>query len=585
MNATDTTSGIGASPGIALGLAYVIAPTRARAQRIALRGEEIEPEVERFRQALAQSDQQLEDLKTRITRPERENNEHILILEAHRMFLHDPMLVDQVTRLIREDAVNAGWAVRRIGRRIRRQFRDLDDEYFRERRSDIEFVIDRILRNLLGEEVDSQLNPPDGAVVVCQELSPADAAVLARSNHIGGFIVESSGKTSHAIIIARSQGIPAVVGVPRVTELIRSGDLLAIDGESGTIAINPSALQRQDFERLARRRAASGGEARKVLAYPALTTDGHLVRLQGNIDFPEEVPLLLKNGGEGVGLYRTEYLFANSTASEDEQFERYRQVLVALEGLPVTIRTFDLGGDKPASRQAEMGSSLGLRAIRYSLKNRELFRVQLRALLRASVYGNLRVMFPLISSMNELREARAEFEACRTDLTTRGIPTSKDIPIGIMVETPSAVWIADRLASESDFFSIGTNDLIQYTIAIDRQDREVAHLYRPLHLSILRSLQAIVKAAADARIPVAMCGEMAGDPQLTLVLLALGLEELSMSSRQIPQVKSMIRQVSHADGQALLKEALDLTSTEDIEHHYARAFQERFPSEAKSLLQ
>ena len=344
--------------------------------------------------------------------------------------------------------------------------------------------------------------------------------------------------------------------------------------------VNPTEEQLALFRETMRRQLQTEQLALKTAELPALTSDGVRVRLNGNMEFPEEIPSLLAHGAEGIGLYRTEFLFLNRALppTEEEHFESYKQVLQAMGDRPVTIRTLDLGGDKVPGKKPdkETNPAMGLRAIRYCLAHRELFRVQLRALLRASAYGNLRVMFPLVSSISELREARSELEACRSELSRQGVPVGKRFPIGIMVETPSAAWIADRLAQEADFFCIGTNDLIQYSLAIDRQNRDVAYLYRPLHLAILRSLDAIISAAKKANIPVAMCGEMAGDAALTLVLLALGLDEFSMTAGQIPMVKNVIRQMSRTDAMVVLEQAMAFSSAEEIERFIKAEVERRF---------
>jgi phosphotransferase system enzyme I (PtsI) len=346
------------------------------------------------------------------------------------------------------------------------------------------------------------------------------------------------------------------------------------------VLINPAEEQLALFRETMRRQLATEQLALKTAELPAVTLDGVKVSLYGNMEFPEEIPSLLAHGAEGIGLYRTEFLFLNrpSPPTEEEHFESYKGVLTAMGDKPVTIRTLDLGGDKVPGKKPEKENNpaMGLRAIRYCLQHRDLFRAQLRALLRASVYGNLRVMFPLISSISELREARSELERARSELSRQGVPMGKRFPVGIMVETPSAALIADRLAQEADFFSIGTNDLIQYTIAIDRQNRDVAYLYRPLHLAILRSLTNIVTAARNANIPVAMCGEMAGDPALTMVLLAIGLEQFSMTSGQIPMVKNIIRSVSKQEASALLERAMQFSSAEEIERFIKQEMDQRF---------
>lgn len=577
MSATVSFQGIGASPGVAIGHAFVLDARRVRTPKVKLTRSELEGEVLRFKTAIELSDRQLEELKTKL---DSDGQEHGMILEAHRMMLHDPMFLVEVTRLIKEDLINAEWAVRRVGKRLRHQFDNLEDEYFRERKSDIEFVADRLVRNLMGEVVDQELEVPPHAIVCAHDISPADAAMLVRSGSVGAFVTDLGGHTSHTAIVARAREVPAVVGLGKACESIRNGDMVAVDGRRGLVLVNPTEEQLALFRETMRRQLQTEQLALKTAELPALTSDGVRVRLNGNMEFPEEIPSLLAHGAEGIGLYRTEFLFLNRPLppTEEEHFESYKQVLQAMGDRPVTIRTLDLGGDKVPGKKIdkETNPAMGLRAIRYCLAHRELFRVQLRALLRASAYGNLRVMFPLVSSISELREARSELEACRSELSRQGVPVGKRFPIGIMVETPSAAWIADRLAQEADFFSIGTNDLIQYSLAIDRQNRDVAYLYRPLHLAILRSLDAIIVAAKKANIPVAMCGEMAGDAGLTMVLLALGLEEFSMTAGQIPQVKNVIRQMSRKDAMVVLEQAMTFSSAEEIERFIKSDVERRF---------
>ena len=584
MSATVSFQGIGASPGVAVGQAYVLDNRKVRTPKVKLTIDEVEPEVMRFKTAIELSDRQLEEIKERLAGTD--GAEHALILEAHRLMLQDPMFIVEVTRLVREDFINAEWAVRRVGRRLRHQFDNLEDEYFRERRSDIEFVADRLVRNLLGEVVDEELEAPAGAIVVAHDISPADAAMLLRRGTIGAFVTDLGGQTSHTAIVARAREVPAVVGLGKASDAIRTGDMVAVDGRRGFVLVNPTENQLALFRETMRQQVASEANALKTAVLPSVTSDGHRLTLNGNMEFPEEIPSLLAHGAEGIGLYRTEFLFLDRTTAptEEEHYESYKQVLQAMNGRLVTIRTLDLGGDKVPGKKAEKETNpaMGLRAIRYCLSHREMFRVQLRALLRASVHGNLKIMFPLVSGPSELREARSELEACRSELSRQGVPMGKRTPVGIMVETPSAAWIADRLAQEADFFSIGTNDLIQYSLAIDRQNRDVAYLYRPLHLAILRSVEAIVKAAKNAHIPVAMCGEMAGDPNLTLMLLGLGLDELSMTAGQVPSVKRIVRSVSYADAKGVVREAMNLTTPEEIERFVKLEMDRRFSSSADS---
>ena len=579
MTASASFSGIGASPGVSVGHAYVLDARKVRYPKVKLRPEEVEPEILRLKTAIDLSDRQLQELKGKLAHDE-VGADHALILEAHRMMLHDPMLLVETQRLVKNDAINAEWALRRVAKRLRHQFDNLDDEYFRERRSDVDFVADRVVRNLLGQAVDEEVQLPSDAVVVAHDISPADAAMLVKTGRVAAFVTDLGGQTSHTAIVARARETPAVLGCGRVSEQVRTGDLLAVDGSRGLVLVNPTDSQLALFRETMRRHLASEASALKTAELEARTLDGASLALWGNMEFPEEVPSLLAHGAQGIGLYRTEFLFLNrpDAPTEEEHYQSYKQVLTAMGNRPVTIRTLDLGGDKvPGKKQErEVNPAMGLRAIRYCLQHREMFRVQLRALLRASVHGNLRVMFPLISGLSELREARSELEHCRSELGRAGLPVGKRFPIGVMVETPSAAWIADRLAQEADFFSIGTNDLIQYSLAIDRQNRDVAYLYRPLHLAVLRALESIVTAAKGARIPVSMCGEMAGDPTFTLVLVALGFDSLSMTAGQLAPVKRIIRETNQADAKALLTEAMAFSTAEEIERFIRAEMEKRF---------
>ena len=561
---------IGASPGMAVGKAYVLDRRRVRTPKLKLSESEVEAELMRFKTAIDLSEHQLVGLKQRLEQSD--GKDHALILEAHRLMLRDPMLVDEVNKQIANDRINAEWAVRRVTRKIKHLFDEIQDEYFRERRADVDFIADRVVRNLLGQVVDVEEEVPEGAVIIAHDLSPADAAMLARTGRVAAFVTDVGGSTSHTAIVARARSTPAVVGAGRASEQIGPGDVVAVDGSRGLLWINPPADTLAAFKTAVAKMVARGLEAKQQIALPAVTTDGFRVRLLGNMEFLEEIPELLAAGAEGIGLYRTEFLFLDrlEAPTEEEHYLAYRSVLEKLGNKPVTIRTVDLGGDKmPGFRKAERepNPAMGLRAIRYSLHQREMFRAQLRALLRASVHGNLRVMFPLISGLAELREARNELERCRTELSRAGVPMAGRFPVGIMVETPSAAWLADRLAKEADFFSVGTNDLIQYTLAIDRQNREVAYLYKPLHLSVLRALKHIADSAHASGISLSMCGEMAGDPRFTLVMLALGFDELSMPAGQLPGVKEQVRQLSRGDAIAALDGAMRLTTAEEIERH------------------
>ena len=443
-----------------------------------------------------------------------------------------------------------------------------------------------IVHNLIGEQPISTVLPTEDAVIVAYDLATADAAVLLASGKVRGLVTDFGSKTSHTAILARALEIPAVVGAGQASEIAKIGDLIALDGSTGEVLVSPDHDEVLRFEMAraeAKFREASLLEERDE---PALTLDGRRINLYANIEFPEEVPSVLAHGGEGVGLYRTEFLYLNreELPSEEEHYRAYVSILQSMQGKPVVIRTLDLGGDKLpiGHRSHEPNPSLGLRAIRFTLRHPQLFRTQVRALLRASPKGDLRIMLPMVAAVGELREAKAQIEVSRQELLREGLEVAGKIPVGIMLETPAACLAADRLALECDFFSIGTNDLIQYSLAIDRGNRDVAYLYRPLHLGVLRLIQSSVAGGRAAGIEVSMCGEMAGDPAYALVLLALGLDTLSMNPADIPPVKRVLRSANLADAKDLLTEAMSFSSVDEIEGYVLEQMRKRYPQLVKS---
>jgi len=574
--------GLAASPGIAIGQCWSLERRKVAAPKRRIGPEEVAAEEARFRGALDASDAQLCEVRRKVEASGGSGaGEHIAIIDMHRMMVHDQMLVGEVVRLLSEERINAEWAVKRAARKIKSAFREDADEYFKERRADVDFVGERIIKNLMGQAADVEARPPEGAIIVAHDLSPADTAVLLHGNKVGAFVTDAGARTSHTAIVARALEIPAVVGVGRISASVGRGDWMVVDGTRGVVLINPSEAERAEYQSARDRLLKEEQELLRTRDLPAETEDGHRLQLGGNIEFAEEVPSLLAHGGEAVGLYRTEYMFLGRAdlPSEEEHYQNYRRILEAVGRRTVTIRTFDLGGDKlpVGMRLHAENPALGLRAIRYCLRNPEMFRTQLRALLRASVHGNLKIMFPMISGVAELRAARRALDEVQAELLRETIPTRK-IPVGIMVELPSAAVLADRLARECDFFSIGTNDLIQYSIGIDRQNKDVAYLYKPLHLSVLRMIKGICDAARQASIPVSVCGEMAGDPFHTLVLMGLGVTELSMNGPSIPVVKQVIRGARAADARALVEKLLSLTFADDIERTVREEMLRRYPT-------
>ena len=579
---TSILVGIAASPGIAIGRCWSVDRRRVRTPKRRLGPDEVDQELARLRTALEVSDLQLAEVKEKVERKDGSPGtaEHTAIIDMHRMMLKDEMLVLEAQRLVREERLNAEWAVKRAVRKIKSAFHEQADEYFKERRADVDYVGERIIKNLLGQAPDVDEVPPEGAIIVAHDLSPADTALLLHERKVAAFVTDAGAKTSHTAIVARALEVPAVVGVGKITNLVDRGDWIVVDGSRGVVVINPTPGERSDYEDARARYRAAEEELLRTRDLPARTQDDVTVRVAGNIEFAEEVPSLLSHGGEAVGLYRTEFLFLgrNDLPSEEEHFQNYKRILEALAPRPVTIRTFDLGGDKLPSgiRIPAENPALGLRAIRYCLRQPDMFRSQLRALLRAAPHGNLKIMFPMISGVAELRAARRALEEARAELEREGVAVRRDIPVGIMIELPSAAMIADRLARECDFFSIGTNDLIQYTIGIDRQNKDVAYLYKPLHLAVLRMLDIICTAARSAGIPVSMCGEMAGEPVNALVLVGLGVSELSMNGPSIPLVKRVVRAAKASDGRALVARLLALTTADDIEREVKAEMSRRF---------
>ena len=562
--------GVAVSAGIAIGRAFLVGRDLIKEPRYHLEPDDVDAEVARLHRAIQASDKQLEKIKGKLAASEGESDFHIIT--AHQLMLHDEHLVDATIGYIRDEQINAEWALRKAVDDIRGVFDAIEDDYFRERRSDIDFVGERVLRNLLGKDT-GPLRPPPDAIVVAYDLSPADTAQL-HKHAVAGLITDAGGKTSHTAIIARAHEIPAVVGLEDITEVVEDDDLLIVDGGGGVVIVNPQPTTVAEYREQQRRQAAHEAVILSNKDLPARTRDGTEVRLQANIDGPDEAATAIEHGAVGIGLTRTEYLFMIEQDEIPDEETHYRtacEVLERMGGRPVTIRTFDLGADKLAGflEEAQLGEAnpaLGLRSLRLCLADlgRSLFRAQLRGLLRASVKGDLRIMFPMVSGVGELRAAKAVVEEVKAELRAEGQPFNEQIKVGIMIEMPSAALIADLLAREADFFSIGTNDLIQYTMAVDRVNELVSYLYEPLHPALLRLIRDVARAAKAGGIPVSICGEMAADPLVAPVLVGLGIHELSMSAVSIPEVKGVLRATTLWELERLVERVLQLPTAGEI---------------------
>ena len=529
---------------------------------------EINAEVKRFEHALVATRQQIQDVQRRIL--EKMGAGEAQIFDMHLLVLDDPVVNDEVLRLIQSERSSAAHAYQTVAERYAATLAAVDDEYLRERSTDMRDVASRVLANLLGHGEDGDLKQAlkEPCIIVAHDLAPSQTAQL-EHDKVLGFATDVGSRTSHTAIMARSMKIPAVVGLKTITSSLRNGDYVLLDGVNGLIILNPTDQTLFQYGEIASRQKSLDERLHDNLSKSAVTLDGHRVTLSANIENSDDIRAVQESGAEGVGLFRTEYLFINQETlpTEEEQFASYSAVASALKPAPVLIRTLDLGGDKFRSHTdvpQEMNPFLGWRAIRFCLEERDLFRAQLRAILRASVHGNIKMMYPMISGLAELEQANALLEECKAGLRRAGVPFDEQLEVGIMIETPSAVIIADTLARRTKFFSLGTNDLIQYSLAVDRTNEKIAHLYEPTHPAIVRLLKLTVDAAHQHGNWAGVCGEMAGDPVLVPLLLGLGVDELSAAPAMVPQIKFLIRRLKISEARELAAFALQSESSADI---------------------
>jgi phosphotransferase system enzyme I (PtsI) len=574
-------SGLGVSQGIAIGTALCLEHGNGNVHRTALKSEvQVKQEIDRLRKAIITARSQLQSIKTHV-----ENAlgaHHAYIIDAHLLMLEDSGLIRDIESLIATESVNSEWAIRVVIDRLMRAYSSIKDEYLRERGTDIEDVMNRLTRVLSGQRAVNLANLPNDVILVADDIPPSYAADL-DFKHVLGFATNSGGWTSHTAIIARSLAIPAVVGLHNALQRAATGDTVILDGNAGEIIFNPSPETVRYYEQ--RRDSVHYGPTKsKGNAHePAITLDGQTITVRANIDAITDLEDVKRYGASGIGLYRSELFMHsgdNKIPDEEEQFAEYRRVAESLGRSVATIRAFDLGGDKAPIEGAERepNPSLGLRGIRYLLRYPDVFRTQLRAILRASHYGRLRIVLPLVSDVAELRTARRIVEEVKSQLRSEEIPFDDKLQVGTMVEVPSAVIGADTLARESDLFSLGTNDLIQYLLAVDRINENVSYLYQPLHPTVLRAIRQTVQSAKKASIPIEVCGEMSANPAQAAMLMGLGLRTLSMTPTSIPIIKNLIRSVNLQDLGRLADELIVKCATaKEVEDHLFRELPRRFP--------
>jgi phosphotransferase system enzyme I (PtsI) len=561
--------GINASPGIAIARAIVYVKQELTVAQQSI--DDVQAELDRFNAAVAKSKDQLNTLKEKTASEMSE--EEAAIFDAHSMFLEDPEFVGAITQAVENDKINAEAATKAVVDQFYAMFDAMDDPYFKGRAADIQDVGDRLLRNLMGIEIMDISHLDEDAVIVAEDLAPSDTATMDKV-HVKGFATDIGSRTSHTAIMARSLEIPAILGLQDITKTAKTGEIIIVDGSTGEAIVDPTDEELAEYKEKQKAFEAYMAELAELKDQDAETTDGHKVKVVANIGSPKDVEGVVRNGGKGVGLYRSEFLYMNSDEmpTEDKQFAAYKTVIEQFkDGEGVIIRTLDIGGDKKLPYlplEEEMNPFLGLRAIRLCLSKPDMFKTQLRAILRASAFGKTRVMFPMIGNVGEVRQAKAILKECMQELDAEGVDYDHDLETGIMVEIPSAAITADIIADEVDFFSIGTNDLCQYTLAVDRMNQNVSYLYDPLHPAILRLVKNVITQSHNKPGKfTGMCGEMAGDPVAALILLGLGLDEFSMSASSIPQVKKIIRSVSFEQAKAVADKAMTMQTGAEIRQY------------------
>ena len=570
--------GIAASPGISIGTVLLYREDAPQVPQYSIEEGHLQREKDRLSAAVERASSDIEDIKNSTSQSLEKEEQRLL--DSHLLMLQDPSFFESVHKRLEQELLNIEWVLYQSVQDLMAKLGQSSDTYLKERTSDLHDVSKRVLNHLLDRERVNLADLDQEVIVVTHDLMPSDAVAM-NKRMVKAIAMDGGGKTSHTAIIARSFEIPAVLGLSRISRVVSGGEEIIVDGNHGVVIVEPDKETRARYSQLQGEWRQHEVELMRLNNLPAETKDGKLIWLKGNIEIPEEVDGVVSHGADGVGLFRSEFLFLQPRGlpSEDEQYHAYRHVLEAMGQRPVTIRTLDVGGDKISSEISagdEKNPILGWRAIRVCLSETELFRTQLRAMLRASVHGSLRIMFPMISGIPELNQALEILEDVKADLRSREVGFDEQIPVGIMIEVPSAAMVSDALAKKADFFSIGTNDLIQYTIAVDRGNERTAYLYEPFHPGVLRLIKMVIDNAHHEGLSVAMCGEMAGDPLASEVLLGLGLDEFSMSSVGIPEVKRIIRSATLAEAEELAGDVMGMRTAEEINRAVRDHMQQRF---------
>ena len=568
-------NGIAAAPGIAIGPAYLFTKTVPRVEVKAISREEADSEIMRLRSAIARSEKELQ--KILAFTELKLGSQNAKIFEAQIMILGDRILLDSVEKRIREELHNAEFVIYDEISKYKKLMLEASDEYMHERAHDVDDVMNRIIRNIRDQKLFSKLEGE--AIIVSETLTPADTVILSR-NQVLGYATDLGGVTSHAAIISRSLKIPAVVGLHSATTHVHSGDIIAIDGYAGALIVRPQPATVENLQRKAQRIRNFEEQLHGIASLGAETPDHRRIELSANIEFPEEVEFARMQGSAGIGLYRTEsqVIAKGAFPEEEEQFEAYRSVAEGMAPFPVIFRTFDIGGDKVIpDTTREQNPFLGWRGIRVMLDRPALFLTQLRAILRASAHGNVRIMFPMVSKLHEIRAAKQLLQRAKDSLTSDNIPFDPKVKIGLMIEVPSAVILAEEFAAEVDFLSIGTNDLIQYLLAVDRENSSVSQLFQHFNPAVIRAIKMIVDAGHKRHVWIGMCGEMAGDPLATVLLMGLGLDELSVNPSILPEIKKIIRSVKHKDARKVAEKMLTLSTEDEIKEFLASLVRNKIP--------